>query len=121
PAVAVESVEAHCAKDVEVVSIGTYFPTIASPEAICPPSPNPLPLRRERERIPLPGVRRDSCRRRGTHRRDRRGVVGRAEDRGSGDESIGARPGDRAYVVDHHAAADLWPAVATATRQPRPL
>ena len=48
------------------------------------------------------------------HRRDRRGVVLRAEDRRARDERVGAGARDRADVVGLHAAVDLQPDVAPA-------
>src|SRR5512144_1580926 len=43
------------------------------------------------------------------HPADRRGVIVGPEDRGAGDERVGAGTGDRADVVDLHAAVNLEP------------
>src|SRR6185295_15404359 len=56
---------------------------------------------------------------RGAHRRDRRLVVLRAEDRRAGDDRIGARPRGRLDVLALDRAVDFDPDVAA--RGPHPL
>ena len=49
--------------------------------------------------------------------RDRRRVIRRTEDRGAGDEGVGACARDRADIVDLDAAVDFQPNLATAARR----